>query len=84
MGNVLKQEEPFRSDISETFASCNVYSKPACRDCWAKFYCSGGCPANAQQFNGDLNKPYDLGCELQRKRIECAIAIKAALAEEEE
>lgn len=83
MGNVLKQEEPFRRDISETFANCNVYSKPACRDCWAKFYCSGGCPANAWQFNKDLNKPYDLGCELQRKRIECAIAIKAALAEEE-
>lgn len=82
MGNVLNQEEPFRRDISETFAGCNVYSKPACRDCWAKFYCSGGCPANAQQFNGDLNKPYDLGCELQRKRIECAIAIKAALTED--
>ncbi len=81
MGNVQHPEEPFREDIRDAFAACNVYSKPACRECWAKFYCSGGCPANAQQFNGDLNQPYELGCDLQRKRIECAIAIKAALAE---
>ncbi len=66
-------------ELTEKFAGTNVYTKPDCNKCWAKFYCSGGCVANAQNFNGTLEKPYELGCMLQKKRVECAIAIKAAL-----
>ena len=62
----------------------NVYAKEKCRDCFAKFYCSGGCAANSYNFHGKINDAYDIGCELQRKRIECAIMMKVALAEEEE
>ena len=61
----------------EIFSNCNVYAKEDCKKCWAKFYCSGGCAANAYQQNGDILKPYEIGCKMQRKRIECAIAIKA-------
>ncbi len=81
MGNV--EEGIVRTDIVDTFKKCNVYAKEKCRDCFAKFYCSGGCAANAYHFSGDINGAYELGCELQRKRVECAIMIKAALADEE-
>lgn len=81
MGNV--EEGILRKDIQEKFKACNVYAKEACRDCFAKFYCSGGCAANAYHECGDVNGSYELGCELQRKRVECAIMIKAALADEE-
>lgn len=57
------------------FAGCNVRTKPDCRACWAKYYCSGGCAANAFQFNGDIFRPYALGCQMLRKRTECAIGI---------
>ena len=69
--------------IRDEFRECNVYAKEKCQKCFAKFYCSGGCAANAYNCHGNINDVYDLGCELQRKRIECAIMIKAALAEEE-
>ena len=59
------------------FSNCNVYSKPECRNCWAKFYCSGGCAANAYEYGGNILSNYNIGCELQKKRIECAIFIKA-------
>lgn len=72
-----------REDIKEQFLSCNVYAKEDCKKCWAKFYCSGGCAANALQTNGDILKPYELGCKLQRKRVECAIVIQAKLANED-
>ena len=65
-----------------TFNACNVYSKEKCKNCFSKFYCSGGCAANAYNFNHDINDPYEIGCELQRKRVECAIMIKCALADE--
>ena len=81
MGNV--DEGITRTDIRDTFKACNVYAKEKCRDCFAKFYCSGGCAANAYHFSGSIDGAYDLGCELQRKRVECAIMIKAALADEE-
>ena len=81
MGNVF--EGVIRQEIREEFKACNVYTKKKCRDCFAKFYCSGGCAANSYNFHGNINDAYDLGCELQRKRIECAIMIKAALAGEE-
>lgn len=69
--------------LRDTFKSCNVYSKDKCRTCFAKFYCSGGCAANSYNFHGSITDTYEIGCELQRKRIECAIMIKAALAEGE-
>ncbi|MSS64764.1 thioether cross-link-forming SCIFF peptide maturase [Velocimicrobium porci] len=81
MGNV--DEGITRTDIRDTFKECNVYSKDKCQECFAKFYCSGGCAANSYNFHNSINDAYDLGCELQRKRIECAIMMKAALAEEE-
>lgn len=81
MGNV--DEGIVKPEICEEFKSCNVYSKEKCKNCFAKFYCSGGCAANSYNFHGNINDAYDLGCELQRKRVECAIMIKAALAEEE-
>ncbi len=79
MGNV--EGGITRTDIRDEFKTCNVYAKEKCRDCFAKFYCSGGCAANSYNFHKNINDAYDLGCELQRKRIECAIMIKAALAE---
>ncbi len=80
MGNV--DEGIVKPEIADDFRGCNVYSKEKCRDCFAKFYCSGGCMANAYNFHGTIHDTYDIGCEMQRKRVECAIMIKAALAEE--
>ena len=59
------------------------YAKESCKDCFARFYCSGGCSANSYNFSGSINGAYEIGCEMQKKRIECAIMIKAALADEE-
>lgn len=81
MGNVT--EGVVRTDIRDEFKACNVYTKEKCGKCFAKFYCSGGCAANAYHFHHDINDAYDIGCELMRKRVECAIMIKAALADEE-
>ncbi|WP_419029447.1 SPASM domain-containing protein, partial [Eisenbergiella tayi] len=69
------------TDIRDEFKGCNVYAKDKCKNCFAKFYCSGGCAANSYNFTRGINGTYDLGCELQKKRIECAIMIKAALAD---
>ncbi|MBE5852310.1 MAG: thioether cross-link-forming SCIFF peptide maturase [Lachnospiraceae bacterium] len=80
MGNV--DDGIVRTDIRDCFKTCNVYAKEKCKKCFAKFYCSGGCAANSYNFHGNINDAYDIGCELQRKRIECAIMIKAALAED--
>ena len=74
MGNL--EEGTFREDIKKEFAGCHVYSKASCGDCWAKFYCSGGCNANNYIYNGDIHKPYELSCKIQRKRLECAILMK--------
>ena len=82
MGNV--DEGILRTDLVDTFKCVNVYAKKECRDCFARFYCSGGCAANAWNFTGDLNGNYKVGCELERKRVECAIMMKAAEAEMEE
>lgn len=64
--------------VRDEFKCCNVYAKEKCRNCFARFYCSGGCAANSYNFHGSITDAYDLGCELQKKRIECAIMIKAA------
>ena len=72
------------TEIRDEFKCCNVYAKDACKKCFAKFYCSGGCAANAYNFTGSINGTYDIGCELQRKRVECAIMLKAAELDEQE
>lgn len=69
-------------EVLEQFKECNVYSHKECRDCFAKLYCSGGCAANAYHATGSVNGVYEFGCELHRKRIECAIMLKVAEAEE--
>lgn len=79
MGNVLKDE--FNEKIKDYFSKTNVYQKPDCKDCWAKFYCSGGCNANNLQYAGDVFKSHKLSCDLERKRLECALMIKAAESE---
>lgn len=73
-----------KPEIVEDFKLCNVYAKDKCRDCFARFYCSGGCAANSYQFHGNITDVYETGCKLEQKRVECAIMIKAALADDEE
>lgn len=75
LGNIY--EEEFNHTLSKKFANAHLYNKPACRECWARFYCSGGCQANNYNFNKDMNIPYEIGCELTKKRVECAVALKA-------
>lgn len=79
LGNVDTGIE--KKELVDEFKLCNVYAKDKCKDCFARFYCSGGCAANAYNFHGNLLDAYDVGCELERKRVECAIMIKAALAD---
>ena len=69
-------------EVLTQFEQCNVYSHKECKDCFAKLYCSGGCAANAYHTTGSVNGVYEFGCELHRKRIECAIMLKVAEAEE--
>lgn len=81
MGNIwdgVKNE-----DVRGEFRQCNVYSRRECDDCWARLYCSGGCAANAYHATGSITGTYEYGCRLFKKRIECAIMMKAAQAEEE-
>lgn len=66
------------TEIQNEFASCNVYAREDCRDCWAKLYCSGGCAANAYHATGSVRGVYKDGCDLFRKRMECAIAVAVA------
>ena len=71
-----------RTDLRDSFKLCNVYSRPECADCWAKLYCAGGCAANAYHATGDIHGTYETGCEIFKKRIECALMIKVAQAME--
>lgn len=66
------------TEIQDEFMSCNVYAREECRDCWARLYCSGGCAANAYHATGSIKGVYESGCELFRKRMECAIAVAVA------
>lgn len=75
IGNIFN--ETMREDIGKTFKKAHIYNKPKCKECWARFYCSGGCQANNYNFNKDFNTPYEIGCIMQKKRIECAIALKS-------
>lgn len=81
LGNV--DEGIVNRELSNKFMSCNVYTREKCRDCFARFHCSGGCAANSYNATGSINGNYETGCILQRKRLECAIMIKAALNEGE-
>ena len=76
MGNL--DEGTFDLSIKDEFAHANVYTKPECKKCWAKFYCSGGCNANNYQYAGDIHNAHKLSCQLQKKRLECAIMMKVA------
>lgn len=71
-----------RNDLQEQFGAATLYQKKGCSDCWSRFFCSGGCHANAQQLSGSIYQPDQLGCSLQRKRLECALAIRGLLLEE--
>lgn len=73
--------EELDMSIADEFKNAHIYNKPECEECWARFYCSGGCQANNYNFNGDMHIPYKIGCEMQKKRVECAIALKSKFME---
>ncbi len=79
MGNVFEGVKT--AELRDEFKCCNVYAKEKCKECFAKFYCSGGCAANSFKFHGSIQDTYDIGCEMQKKRVECALMIQAARAE---
>ena len=68
-------------ELTKKFHENNIISNKYCEVCWAKYFCGGGCPANNAKFNGDIYKPYEIACEMEKKRVECAIAIKVAESE---
>lgn len=80
IGNVF--EGIVNNQLRQVFKNANVNNKAQCRECWARFYCSGGCHANAYNYHQDIMKPYEIGCEMEKKRIECAIAVLANLEQE--
>jgi uncharacterized protein len=81
MGNIFKRN--FNHELKNTFAASTIFTKPECSSCWAKYYCSGGCDANNFRFTRDIKTPMKLYCELQKKRLECAIAIKVCESAED-
>lgn len=80
LGNVF--DGITNEEVRSRFKMCNIYTRPQCNDCFARLYCSGGCSANAYHATGSIEGIYGLGCKLHRKRVECAIMMKVALAEE--
>ncbi len=82
MGNI--HEGTFNLDLKDKFAGAHIYTKEDCIKCWAKFYCSGGCNANNYIYNGDIHSPHKISCEIEKKRLECAIMMKAAKAADSE
>jgi uncharacterized protein len=80
MGNL--EEGTFNTEMKEFFARTHIYNKPKCRECWAKFYCSGGCNANNYLYEGNVLESHTLSCEMEKKRVECAIMLKAKEAVE--
>ena len=78
MGNLA--ENTFNEEIKDYFAKTHIYSKPECLKCWARFYCSGGCNANNYIYEGDVHNAHKISCEMQKKRLECAIMLKAEKA----
>jgi uncharacterized protein len=78
MGSVLNNN--LDQEIKYEFSKATVYEKESCKDCWAKFYCSGGCNANNHLYQGSILSPHKMSCEIEKKRLECAIMIKVAMA----
>jgi uncharacterized protein len=76
MGNVML--DTFDSSLQKKFGENNILAKEDCKKCWARFYCGGGCPANAYHFNGDIAKPYELGCTIEKKRLEYALMLNSS------
>ena len=76
-GPCLPNEGLKNMKMMHDFRMNHVFSKPECVDCWAKFFCSGGCHANNEAYAGDIHKPYQITCEIQKKRVECAMMIQA-------
>jgi len=81
MGNVF--DAKIDNNIRDIFRNASLFTKEKCKDCFAKFHCSGGCAANNINFNGDIDKPYEITCEMMKKRTECAMHILAQSKEEE-
>lgn len=79
MGNIIQGDLNY--EIKNKFSKATVFDKESCKDCWAKFYCSGGCNANNYTYNGSILSPHQFSCEIEKKRLECAIMMKVALAE---
>lgn len=77
MGNLLAEDLTLPKEMQTKFQEAHIYNKEDCKTCFSKFYCSGGCHANALSFNQDILKPYKIGCEMQKKRLECAIMVEA-------
>ena len=82
LGNIFDGVSESARHWPKYFRESHVLNKPKCRSCWAKFFCSGGCHANADLFHGDIRQPYEVGCEIQKKRLECAIYVQAKLSDE--
>ena len=80
LGNIF--DGVTNTEIQDGFRSCNAYARPECKDCWARLYCSGGCAANSYHATGSINGVYKYGCELFKKRIECAVMMQVAESEE--
>ena len=78
MGNI--HQGSFDEELSKKFADINVFSRRKCGECWAKFWCSGGCSASNLLAEGDIKTPNHIACEMEKKRLECAIALKAIQA----
>jgi uncharacterized protein len=79
MGNIMAGI--FEIGLNTQFKNAHVYNKEKCKDCWARFYCSGGCHANAYNFNHDIYVPYEIGCAMEMKRIECSIYVYGKMLE---
>ena len=79
LGNVFDGLNAESKNLTKYFRESHVLNKPKCKDCWAKYFCSGGCHANADLFHGDIRKPYEIGCEIQKKRLECAIYVQSKI-----
>ena len=83
MGNVLHAPGVFENAMKSDFSKQNLFTKKGCGDCWARYFCAGGCNANNQLYNNDMRQPLELSCALEKKRLECALMIQAALSEDE-
>jgi len=79
LGNVFEGVK--NEAVQNEFRSCNAYAREACRDCWARLYCSGGCAANSYHATGSIGGVYEYGCELFKKRIECAVMMQVDRAQ---